>query len=395
VRVLFVTPGCFDKGGISRYSRYQLRALRELLGPENVRSLSMMGPDGDSIEEPFSVTWHGGGVGMRDKVRFAIRAAVEALRWRPQVVHCALLNQAGIGAALSRLVGARFVLNIYGLEVWSDKRWDAAWGTERADVVISDCHFTARYFRDSQAGRGVTPEVIWDCVDVEKFRPGVPRAEVLERYGIPGPGSGVNLLTLGRLSADAAYKGYERLLEAFGLAAPSVPQLRLVVAGKGALGEVLRQRAGAMGLADRVFFTGMVREEDLGDVYRSAHVFSLVGDRGPSRGEGIPLTPLEAAACGVPVLVGDQDGSREAVEHGATGWALDPFDLNALAGAVTKLARDRERRALMGAAGRARIEREFAYPIFRERHRTLLESWRPDGASRGGGTINAAPTGRG
>ncbi len=58
-RVLYLTPGCFDKGGVSRYSRYQIRCLRDWLGDDNVRVLSLMGPDEHSLETPMDVWWHG------------------------------------------------------------------------------------------------------------------------------------------------------------------------------------------------------------------------------------------------------------------------------------------------------------------------------------------------
>jgi len=108
------------------------------------------------------------------------------------------------------------------------------------------------------------------------------------------------------------------------------------------------------------------------DVYRSAHVFSLVSDRGRHRGEGIPLTPLESAATGVPILVGDQDGSQEAVRSGETGFLLDPMDLDAHADRLSFLVTHPEERATMGRAARAMSEKQFSYPRFIEEHRRLL-----------------------
>ena len=66
--MLYVTPGCFDKGGISRYGRAQITALRELLGPEQVRVYSIRGPGPGDFETPFPVAWTAGG---RDPARGA------------------------------------------------------------------------------------------------------------------------------------------------------------------------------------------------------------------------------------------------------------------------------------------------------------------------------------
>ena len=59
MKILYITPGCFDKGGISRYNRYQITACRELFGKENVKVFSLLGPSDDDFEDPFSVEWHG------------------------------------------------------------------------------------------------------------------------------------------------------------------------------------------------------------------------------------------------------------------------------------------------------------------------------------------------
>jgi phosphatidylinositol alpha-1,6-mannosyltransferase len=269
---------------------------------------------------------------------------------------------------------------VYGSEVWSGFRPDARWGLEHVDHVVADCHFTARYIESAGHRVPRSTAVVWDCVDLSHFAPGPVDRGVLARYGIPDPSTGFNLLTLGRMSPDASHKGYDRLLEAFSRVARDLPGSRLVFAGRGGLIEVLRARASELGLAERVFFTGMIREEDLPAVYRSAHAFSLVSDRGPGRGEGIPLTPLEAAACGLPILVGNHDGSQEAIVDGRNGFVLDPFDLDAHAALIRRLVENDAERARLS-VGAVEVAREvFSYERFREEHRMLLVKWLEGGA---------------
>jgi len=313
--VLFLTPGCFDKGGISRYSRYQIRALRELSGEQAVTVLSLLGPDQMSFETPLSVAWAGGGNGTRQKAGFVARAMSAAIRTRPSVIMSAHINMGALGLAAAAVAGSRTTVNVYGHEVWSGLRRDAAWALKVADLVISDCHFTRSYLLEQSMRPGDRPsEVLWDCVDTDRFGPGVPDRAVLERYAIPDPADHINVLTLGRLSSAAAHKGYDRLLEAFAMAARAIRGLRLIYAGQGDMIDGLRTRAAQLGLANRVVFTGAVHERDLADVYRSAHIFSLVSDRGKGRGEGIPLTPLEAAACEKPI---DRKSTRLNSSHSA------------------------------------------------------------------------------
>jgi phosphatidylinositol alpha-1,6-mannosyltransferase len=211
--------------------------------------------------------------------------------------------------------------------------------------------------------------VHWDCVDLVRFFP-ADAGDVLARYGVPASDA-ATVLTLGRLGPETAYKGYDRLLDVFARLPADAP-VRLVIAGGGSRQAELTERARGPGLAGRVHLTGPVHERDLPALYRACDVFSLVTSSGPGAGEGIPLTPLEAAACGKPILVGDQDGSHEAVEDGVSGFVVPTFDLDALGDRILRLAGDPALRARMGAAGRARCEREHAYPRFRDRVAELL-----------------------
>lgn len=378
MKVLYLTPGCFDKGGISRYSRYQIRALRELVGDENVFVHSLFGPAADDFEEELRVAHYGSGMSAFSKLSFIFYVYTWSLLNRPEAIFSAHVNLSGAAKALSFLTGAMTFLNVYGLEVWSGMSRDAAWGLKTTDQVISDCHHTARYLEDRGIRAKRSTVVAWDCVDLDKFFPKAPNSEVLVRYGVPDPSTGINLLTLGRLSKDAAYKGYERLLEAFSAVAAHEPHLRLIYAGRGDMVEELRSKAGDLGLAERVFFTGSIHENDLPDIYRSAHIFSLVSDSGRGKGEGIPLTPLEAAACGVPIIVSNHDGSQEAVVENSNGFVLDPFDQEEMQRVILFLTRNISLREQMGQAARLRIEKEFGFASFVDNHRQLLSTCFPD-----------------
>lgn len=373
MKILYLTPGCFDKGGISRYSRYQIRALRELFGTGNVRALSLLAPCGNDFEEKFDVHWHGNGTSAASKFSFAAHALAQCLFWKPDVIHTAHVNLSGLSKLLAKLVRGKTILNTYGLEVWSGLSADALWGLKRSDLVLSDCHATADYIvKQGWRPRGVP--VLWDCVDLEKFAPGTCREGVRKRYGIPR--DGFIILTLGRLARAAAHKGYERLLEVFARMISDVPDAVLVFAGRGDMQKDLEIKAKALGLSARVVFTGSVDEADLPDLYRAASVFSLVSDRANGRGEGIPLTPLEAMACGIPILVGNQDGSREAVVDSRNGKVLYPFDLDAHAQILIRLARNADLRNSM-AVEAALVARElFTYEHFLSKHREIYKQIR-------------------
>lgn len=327
LRVLYLTTGCFDKGGVSRYSRYQIQALRELFGDSNVKAFSLLGPDDHGFEVPFEVDWHGRRHGALDKLRFLGRTTRRALEWRPDVIHAAHVHLAPPARLLARLCGAKALLNVYGLEIWSGLSPLRRWGMRSVDRIIADCHFTASYVAENGL-HAKRPFVIWDCVDVERFFPDVCPDRVRQKYELYSRSDNFVILSLGRLSKGAAHKGYDRLIRVFSRLAARSEKVRLVIAGRGDDVPRLQQLARDLNVASKVRFTGPIDEADLADVYRSASVFSLVSDRGTGRGEGIPMTPLEAMACGVPIIVGDQDGSQEAVFSGENGFVVPSLNLD-------------------------------------------------------------------
>ena len=83
------------------------------------------------------------------------------------------------------------------------------------------------------------------------------------------------------------------------------------------------------------------------------------------------MTPLEAMACSVPILVGNQDGSKEAVEEGVNGFVLDPFNLDAQAAVLEKLIVDEALRGKMGRGGVQLARNQFSYERFLESHRSF------------------------
>jgi glycosyltransferase involved in cell wall biosynthesis len=90
-------------------------------------------------------------------------------------------------------------------------------------------------------------------------------------------------------------------------------------------------------------------------VWTNAHVAVL-----PSRREGLPLSLLEAAACGRPIVATDVPGCREIARPGVNAFLVPPDDHKALAIAITRLVHDPALRTRFGAASRQLAEKEFS-----------------------------------
>jgi phosphatidylinositol alpha-1,6-mannosyltransferase len=360
--VLFLSPGLFDKGGIARYGRFQVRAIEETFGATSLRALSLMGPAPGDLESSLAVAWSGAArPTVVSRARMVAAAFGAAIRLRPDVVLTAHVHLGPLGRVLARGTGASLVQTVYGIEIWSglSRARSAALGA--ADGVISDCHNTAEIaLRLGLVAR--KPLVAWDCVDLERLRPGPPDAEVLSLYGAVRGGR-FRILFLGRIAADARYKGTERLLRLMTLLPGD--RFEAVFAGRGNDVPFLEALSVDLGVAERVRFTGAVHENHMADVYRSADAFYLTSEAGPEKGEGLPLTPIEAMACGSPVVVGDQDGSRE-ILAGTGGWVGAPEDLAGQAAYLRSLATDPDRHAAERKAARRRAEDAFGFETFRE-----------------------------
>ena len=373
MKILYLVPGCFDKGGISRYCRYQISALREIYGEEAIRAISLLGRGPGSIEEPFEVDWMGPSeeVTQGARVRFTLKAIQLCIGWRPDVILAAHVNLAPLQRRLAKWAGAVTVMNVYGLELWSGlslARRRALWSVNH---LISDCHSTAEHVQKEMLWPS-SPEVIWDCADLKKFCPGERDESVARRLGFEASGART-VMFLGRLSTRARHKGVERLIRAFGLIHGDLPEARLLIAGDGDDRLRLERVASESPARDQIFFLGSVPEGDLPGVYRHADLFALVSEKGHAMGEGIPLTPIEALASGVPIVVGDEDGSQEAVIEGRNGWVVSPRvegELARLMGDVLGLP-DQDLAALSVSA-RTVAEERFSYRSFVEKHRSLF-----------------------
>jgi D-inositol-3-phosphate glycosyltransferase len=77
--------------------------------------------------------------------------------------------------------------------------------------------------------------------------------------------------------------------------------------------------------------------------------------------EPFGITPVEAMACGTPVIGADVGGIRYSVKHGETGWLVPPRDPAALAMKLATLQRDPSLARRMGEAGLARAHAEFTW----------------------------------
>ena len=160
-----------------------------------------------------------------------------------------------------------------------------------------------------------------------------------------------------------------RLVERKGVAdvvraLPGLPTAELHVAGGPDAAELhadaearrLRALAAELGVADRLVRRGRVAREDLPALLRSADVVVCAPWYEP-----FGIVPLEAMACGVPVVATAVGGQIDSVVHEVTGLHVPPRDPGALAGAIGALLASPARRRLLGEAGIRRVRSRFGF----------------------------------
>jgi D-inositol-3-phosphate glycosyltransferase len=217
-----------------------------------------------------------------------------------------------------------------------------------ADRIVATC--SDEVFELVRMGADLRRITIVPCgVDLRLFRPDGP-AE-------PRPAGTHRLLVVSRL---VERKGIGDVVAAMA----RLPGVELVVAGGPPAGELagdpeacrLAALAERLGVADRVRLRGRVGRCDLPALYRSADLVVNVPWYEP-----FGIVPLEAMACGVPVVASAVGGLVDTVVDGITGAHVPPRRPGLLAAAVARLLDDPERRAALGATGSRRARRRYGW----------------------------------
>ena len=268
-----------------------------------------------------------------------------------------------LGPVLRRRAGVeRVVASTHGHEVG----WSMLPGARTALRRIGDdadvLTVVSRYTRSRVAsafGAAAALEHLPPGVDTARFAPDPQaRLRIRERYGLgDGP-------VVGCVSRLVPRKGHDTLISVLARVRERAPGTRLLLVGGGPYRERLQRLAQRHGVAEHVVITGGVPSAELAAHHAAADVFALpCRTRGGGLDvEGLGIVALEAASCGLPVVVGDSGGAPETVDDGRTGFVVGGRDRDALADRLGTLLSDQGRAARMGAAGRDRIVRDWSGP---------------------------------
>jgi glycosyltransferase involved in cell wall biosynthesis len=282
----------------------------------------------------------------------------------PDLVHTHLRDASMLGCAAARSLGIPSVTTIH----------HTSWGGPRKErfrdalTALSVRLCAARVIGVSEAARAAYLAHNWERPDrvvvihngIADRRDSSSGAAVRAELGIA-----TDELVVSMISGLRPEKAHDVALAAVGQLARRIPGVRLVIAGDGP--ERVRIAEAAAPLETRVILTGYRT-----DVMALLEASDVVLH--PSHHEALPTTLIEAAAAGVPSLATDVGGVSEIVIDGVTGILVgSPPRADDLERALEALLLDRDLRAQLGRAARARFESEFRVERWVERTRAIYD----------------------
>jgi glycosyltransferase involved in cell wall biosynthesis len=221
-----------------------------------------------------------------------------------------------------------------------------------------------------RAAAVVVPSRTLEAIALRRWR--VPRERLhwlpngvdLARF-VPAPRAPHGDVVIGHVGGLRGEKNQQLLLRAFACMRRR-QQARLLVVGAGEDFAPLAQLAADLAIVDRVTWAGA--SADTSEVYRDMDVFAL-----SSRTEQMPLVVLEAMACGLPIVSTDVGDVAGMVAPENRAFIAPPDEPLALAVALDALVDDAGKRRAIGAANRARCERDWELGACLARYAALYE----------------------
>jgi PEP-CTERM/exosortase A-associated glycosyltransferase len=242
------------------------------------------------------------------------------------------------------------------------------WALQRVDAATTICEG----LRSEIIGRGIPARkiaVIPNAVDIGDFAVGGPRDEALaQQLGLEGK------TVLGFIGSFYAYEGLDILLNALPAMLARRPEIRALLVGGGPQEAALRAQAKALGIEDKVLFTGRVPHSEVQRYYNLVDVLCYPRHKMRLTDLVTPLKPLEAMAQGRLMVASDVGGHKELIEDGRTGVLFAAGDAEALAQQVLALLEAPHTWAGYRQLGRRFVEEERNWTASVARYRKVYGS---------------------
>lgn len=277
----------------------------------------------------------------------AVRFARDVERLEIRHVHAHFANHPALVALIvHRLTGVPFSFTVHAFDLFVDRTMLAK-KVEAASFVVAISDYNRRLMTETCGEAAADKIQVIHCgVDPSLFAP----------ESRP-PGDAFRILCVASLEE---MKGHRILIEACRLLREHGLGFHCECIGSGSLESELRRQIASARLERHVTLAGpRPRAEVIRALARADAVALASMPTRAGKQEGIPVALMEAMAAGLPVVATEISGVPELIEDGRTGYLVPPGDAKTLADRLTRLAGNAKLARAMGAAGRARVQREF------------------------------------
>ncbi|MEO1561510.1 MAG: glycosyltransferase, partial [Cyanobacteria bacterium J06632_19] len=209
----------------------------------------------------------------------------------------------------------------HGIDAWNIKNPVLKHALHHADLILSVSSYTRERLILEQKLDPNKIVILPNTFNPNRFKIAPKPEYLLKKYQLRKEQP--TILTVARLAAEEAYKGYDQVLRAIPQIREVIPDIHYIIVGKGNDRKRIEGIIVELELQDCVTLAGFVPDEQLCDHYNLCDVFAM-----PGKGEGFGIVYLEALACGKPVLAGNQDGAVDALNHGELGALVNPDNVS-------------------------------------------------------------------
>lgn len=348
MRIFIFASNYNDIGGIQRYTKNLIKDLNSL--NQNFKIVML---------KKSNLFW---------KIVFIMESFLKFIFYRPNFILCNHINFIPVAYLYKKLFKVSYGFVSHGIEVWNIKNIIKKRILKNADFIISISKYTATKLVDQFPELKNKIFIIPSTVDYKKFYPKDKSKKILNKYNLT-----LNdkiILTVSRLNSKEQHKGYDKVIKILPSILKLMPDLKYLIIGDGDDRKRIEKMIEDYNLQENVILTGEISDEEINDYYNLADVFVM-----PSKGEGFGIVFLEALACGIPVIAGNKDASKEPLLNGELGILIDPDNLEEIKRAIINILTGHASKYLYDKNYlRKRVIENFGLDIFRKKVKMFLES---------------------
>jgi len=316
-RILLLTTDAFGcNGGIALYNRDLISALCSMPGCSEIVAIPRLMQNTLDVDLPKKLTYITDGLHGKIKYLFAlIKVLIKNSKF--DLIVCGHINLLPLAYLAGALLKKPVTLFVYGIDVWQPTKSNMTNAlVKKITFCVSISEITKLKFIKWVGFNQQKIIILPNAIHLNKYGKGKKNIKLIKQYGLKDKKV---IMTLGRMSIDERYKGFDEIIDIVPGLINIFPNIAYLIVGEGDDRQRLERKVKSLGLEGHVIFAGFVPESNKSDHYRLADVYVM-----PSYGEGFGFVFLEALACGVPVIASKVDGGREAIRNGKLGSLVDP-----------------------------------------------------------------------